>query len=153
MQYSFGGPPAPAFRPNRSGGSTGAINFALGPIARNSLGAPPRDPTGNDLDSQVRGAHVGEDWLAELHAWWDRHSFYPPQAAANGEDGPVQVRLQVDRSGQVESVELLQRSGSRWLDLGAQAVFRGQKLPPFPVNTPEPKAELDLTINYILIRR
>ena len=50
-------------------------------------------------------------------------------------------------------VELIGKSGSQWLDLAAQAVFRGASLPPFPPNTPEPRADLDLTIRYLLYRR
>ena len=56
-------------------------------------------------------------------------------------------------SFRLKSVELTGRSGSQWLDLGAQAVFRGATVPPFPPSTPENQANLDLTIRYYLYRR
>jgi TonB family protein len=102
---------------------------------------------------RVEGAQVGSDWLASLHEWWDRHSYYPEEAAVAGEDGTVQVHLVVDRDGHVRSVELETRSGSKWLDLGSLAVFRGAQLPPFPLSTPEPRADLHITIQYVLLRR
>lgn len=153
MDFSFGHvpretPPAP-----RTSHNTGALDFALGPAARNSRGAVPREASDANAMIRVRGAHVGPDWMEMLHAWWVEHSYYPQQAAMNGEDGTVGVHLIVDRFGHVELVELVSRSGSQWLDMASTGVFRGAHLPPFPPETPEPRADIDLTIHYILIGR
>ena len=113
----------------------------------------PRNPTAVDGMIRVEGADLGGDWIRLLHEWWDRHAYYPPQAAAQGEDGMTRVRMVVNRSGRVERVELETRSGSQWLDMGSLAIFRGAMLPPFPLSTPQERAELLLTINFILVRR
>ncbi len=131
---------------------TGAINLALGRAIRDSNGAPPRDTNAAKGDIVVRGAHVGKDWEELLHEWWLQHGYYPEEAAKHGEDGRVAIHVRVDRYGHVEQVELESSSGSQWLDMGAQATFRGAHLPPFPPSTPEPVADLDITINYILVR-
>jgi TonB family protein len=129
---------------------TGAINLALGQAARDSMGAPPRD-TSTSGDIVVHGAHVGKDWEELLHEWWLQHGFYPEEAARRGEDGTVVIHVRVDRYGHVELVEMEHGSGSQWLDMGAQATFRGATLPPFPPSTPEPVADLDISIRYILL--
>lgn len=70
-----------------------------------------------------------------------------------GQEGPVTVRFTVDRYGKVGAVELVRRSGSMYLDVATLALLRGRTLPPFPEGTAQDQAEIDLTINYILIRR
>ncbi len=102
---------------------------------------------------KMTGAQVGSDWYTMLHQWWEQHSFYPEQAARLGEDGTVRLHMVVDRNGNVSGLQLIGRSGSQWLDLGAQSVFRGAKLPPFPPNTPESQGNLDVTIRYFLLRQ
>jgi TonB family protein len=144
----FEGPPSSGAQPHR-----GTIDLGLPPGLRDSRGKPP-PPLGN-LDSMARvvGAQVGPGWIQLLHEWWLRHGYYPEGAAEMGQDGTVQLHLSVDRDGRVLSVHLDSSAGSPFLDMGAQAVFRGAKLPPFPPNTPEDRAEVYLTIEYILLRR
>ena len=139
--------PAPAPQPRQG------INLALGPVARASNGAVPRNPTSTDTTVRVEGADLGPDWIRLLHEWWDRHGYYPRQAAEQGEDGTSRVRVVVDRSGRVHEVVLEMRSGSQWLDMGSLAIFRGAMLPPFPPSTPQNEATLHLTLNFILFRR
>ncbi|MCW3476407.1 energy transducer TonB [Limobrevibacterium gyesilva] len=147
-------PAPPVDPPRRTGGrNSGAIDMSLGPAARNSRGEPPRSSGDVNSAIHVQGAQLGDDWERALYEWWIRHRYYPTQALTNGEDGVVQVRLVVERSGRVKSVELVGRSGSQWLDMGALAQFRNQTLPPFPLATPEPRADIDITIHYILVRR
>ena len=88
-----------------------------------------------------------------MHEWWDRHGYYPRQAAEQGEDGTTRLRVRVDRSGRVREVTLEMRSGSQWLDMGSLAIFRDAMLPPFPPSSPQSEATLYLTLNFILIRR
>ncbi len=152
MDLSLGNDAAAPMSKYRQRGS-GAINLALGRAALNAPGAPPRDTDAVQGDIRVRGAQVGKDWIALLHEWWEQHAYYPQEAARLGQDGTVAIHVRVDRYGKVHLVELESSSGSTWIDAGAQATFRGANLPPFPPSTPEPMADLDLTINYILIRR
>lgn len=131
----------------------GSMDLAIGPQARASNGEVPVNPDTPRGMVRIEGADLGEDWERALQAWWDRHGFYPRQAAENGEDGTNRLRVVLDRTGRVHSVELEMRSGSQWLDMGSQAIFRDAKLPPFPLATPQNEAILHLTITYILIRR
>jgi protein TonB len=102
---------------------------------------------------RIRGAQLGADWRSAFMAWLRQHGYYPRQAVEAGEDGTAIVRFTVDRSGRVSGLQLIGRSGSIWLDAGAQALLRNQIVPPFPPDTQEDSAEIDLTINYILRRR
>jgi len=120
------------------------------PSAREAVGSLARG--GNSIDPVGQG-DPGADWRNALSAWIEAHKYYPQEAARNGEDGTVVVRVVVDRSGHVNSVELRDRSGSQWLDLAAQAMFRGAHLPPFPPNTLDPTFTFNLTMHYVLIRR
>lgn len=152
MNFSFGGASVDPL-PTRPTGRRNTIDPTIGAEAANRVGAPPTDTHRPDASIKVTGAQVGSDWIALLHAWWNQHGYYPEQAAQNGEDGIVQIHVAVNRYGQVLRVELTRKSGSQWLDLGALAVFRNAKLPPFPPSTPESQADLDLTIRYYLLRR
>lgn len=151
MNFSFGGagPTLPSAR------ATGrkSNNPTLGPDIASLAGAPPTDTNRPDASIKVTGAQVGTDWMTLLHAWWNQHGYYPEQAARAGEDGTVRIHVVVNRYGRVLGVEIIGRSGSQWLDMGALAVFRDAKLPPFPPSTPEPQADLELTIRYLLVRR
>jgi periplasmic protein TonB len=102
---------------------------------------------------RITGAQLGRDWIAAYSAWVQAHLYYPEQAALNGEDGTAEVVLDIDRYGKVLSVELVTRSGSQWLDLSTQGIFRGAHVPAFPQGTKEETATIDQTIHYILTRR
>jgi TonB family protein len=138
MNLSFGNKAAPAV----SGASHPSARAASGSIAR-----------GNDSIQPVGDGDPGQDWLNALSAWVEAHKYYPREAAADGEDGTVVVRVRVDRSGRVQLVELRDRSGSQWLDLGLQAMFRGARLPPFPPDNTDPNFTFDFTMHYVLIRQ
>ncbi len=139
-------PPPPRPQPGRG------FDLALGPVARASKGAVPRNPDGAGDMVRVEGADLGADWLHQLHEWWERHGYYPRQAAEQGQDGTTRLRVRVDRSGRVHEVTLEMRSGSQWLDMGSLAIFRDAMLPPFPPSSPQNEATLYLTLNFILIR-
>ncbi len=139
MQYSFGAPTAP-----------GRSASAPRPP---QMGPAPADTQSFGQFAEVTKGHVDPSWMSLLHDWWNRHGYYPEQAARLGQDGRVRIEIVVDRSGKVRNLELLRRSGSPWLDLAAQAVFRNAQLPPFPPGTSDDQITLNLTINYILTRR
>jgi protein TonB len=142
MIFSFN--PNPSFsRPQRRTSSRAprTLDFSL---------APREGALDNTPFSRVAGAHVGPDWRNELSAWVHAHAYYPEQAAMNGEDGTAMVRVVANPNGQVTSVELESRSGSQWLDLALQALFRDARLP--PLHDENEPITFDFTMHYILIR-
>jgi protein TonB len=144
MNFSFNAAPvAPSARPLRRSASRApaTLDFSL---------APRQGATDNTPFSRVAGAHVGPDWRNELSAWVRAHAYYPEQAAMNGEDGDVMVRVVANPDGRVASVQLEQKSGSMWLDLALQSMFRDAHLPPLHDET-EP-ITFDFLMHYILIR-
>ena len=111
--------------------------------------APRQGAYDNTPFSRVAGAHVGPDWRNELSAWVRAHAYYPEQAAMNGEDGDVMVQVVAQPNGRVISVEMMQRSGSRWLDMALMALFRDANLPPLHADE---GITFNFTMHYILIR-
>jgi len=104
------------------------------------------------LHPQGKGDDVGADWLNEVSAWWIRHRFYPDEAARLQQEGDVVLRLKVGQSGHVETLDLERGSGSPWLDMGAEAVFRNANLPPLPGNVHDPDVTLQFTIHYEILK-
>ncbi len=132
-------------------------NWSLGrpqaPEAPRGLGPTTAGPE-SAAASQMRGAErLGTDWRNALSAWVEAHKYYPDQARMNGEDGSPQVKVVVRRDGKVQSVELEDRSGSVWLDMALQALFRGAMLPRFPDDAKDDEVTFHFTMHYILIRR
>jgi TonB family protein len=141
MNYSFN-QPTPS-RPQQRTASRGlsTLDFSLAP----RQGA-------NDVTpfSRVAGAHVGADWRNELSAWVRAHAYYPEQAAMNGEDGDVMVRVMANPDGRVTGVEMRSKSGSVWLDMALMALFRDAHLP--PLHDENEPITFDFLMHYILIR-
>ena len=100
----------------------------------------------------MEGVQVSTDWLNLVSAWWQRHSYYPPQAGQNNEDGDVTLHMHVDHDGRVSALELIGRSGSQWLDMGALSIFRDAHLPPLPPDMPEAQIPFHVTIHYLIVR-
>lgn len=97
-------------------------------------------------------ADVGTDWRNALSEWVEEHSYYPTQAAMLGQQGTVQVLVTAKPDGEVLSVELERRSGSPWLDLALQGMFRGAKLPPMPKSAGTEPVPFHFTMHYIIMR-
>jgi len=141
MNFSFGGG-----RPNTSKSqqaSSGASQFSYGPVRR---GAENNSPFG-DIDDD----NGGPDWRNLLSRWVQQHAYYPPEAIANNEEGYAKVHVEADAGGRVRSVELIGRSGSIWLDMALQSLFRDQKIPQVPGGTTP--IVFNFTMHYIIIRR
>jgi TonB family protein len=156
-------PPRPRVAEPRPDAFPKPLNFAFGSAfdGQGSIGhAPPHESLGpvapgptsrSAFNSDISG-DIGPDYRNLLRAWMERHKYYPRQAAENGEDGTASVRVMIHKDGRVTMVDLEQRSGSVWLDAGAQAMFRDQRLPPFPSDAMGEQQEVTVTIHYILIR-
>jgi protein TonB len=120
-----------------------SIDLSAGPVVRG----------GHLLDrvAHVVGQGGRADYLALLSEFIETHKYYPPEAARNGEDGSATVELTVRRDGKVEALNLVQSSGSEILDAAWMAVFRDNRLPPFPDELNKPRETFTLTLNYHLI--
>ena len=144
IDLSFGKGASPASPRQHTGPASRAVDL--------SPGAPKAGPDRAEAFFDARARRVGADWASGLQTYWVAHRYYPRQAAENGEDGTVKVELVVNRSGKVESVEVIGKSGSPWLDMAALSTWRGAQLAPFPAENPDLRTTMSLTINYILIR-
>ena len=143
---SFNAAPAPR-RKNvgRPGGSGAPIDFSIGPLVKNGqLNARYASRT------MVKG--VSDDYAAEIDAWIRQHLFYPPDAAARGEEGGSSVHVILDRSGMVLKVFETNSSGFVELDAATVGIFQGAQLPPVPPDMKDRFINFDVTVDYILIR-
>ncbi|WP_027283516.1 TonB family protein [Rubritepida flocculans] len=111
-------------------------------------GRPSADPS-----VRVTGAQVGADWRAAFRRWLDQNIRYPERAIQLGEDGTVRVRVVAAPDGTVRSVQLVGPSTSPSLNFATSFPFQGARLPPFPPPADPNGVTIDLTVNYILIRR
>jgi periplasmic protein TonB len=154
MDFSFGKPLAPssapsaasssaAVRPRSSPHVPGTIDMSLGPASRGTA-----DPTPYSDSDEGR---AGADYRNLLSAWVAQHAYYPEQARRDGEEGDARVHVLAAPDGRVKEVELTGKSGSMWLDLALQALFRDQHIPPYPGGGSEP-IEFTFTMHYVLIR-
>jgi protein TonB len=115
--------------------------MSLGPAARGRL----NDTPFGDSDRQ------GADWRNALSQWVAAHAYYPEQARRDFEEGDVTVHVLAAPDGKVKEVELIRKSGSMWLDLALQALFRDATIPANPATGSEP-IEFNFTMHYMLIR-
>jgi TonB family protein len=148
MDFSFGKPLTPppqvAARPRLSPHVPGTIDMSLGPASKGLA-----DPTPySDSDEGAAGA----DYRNLLSKWVSEHAYYPEQARRDGEEGDAKVHVIAAPDGRVKEVELIGKSGSMWLDLALQALFRDQHIPPVPNGGTEP-IEFNFTMHYVLLRR
>ncbi|MDB5368634.1 MAG: energy transducer TonB, partial [Roseomonas sp.] len=142
---------APPRASPRAARPPGSLDLSMGAVpARRS--APARQNLGSNM-SHVAGAQPTGSWAGAFMEWVGQRKFYPRQAAQNGDDGPVRVRVVIERGGQVRSVELTGPSGSVWLNAGLQSIFRGQVVPRFTPDMEGDTMTMDFTMNYILLYR
>ena len=146
MNLSFSQAPTPQrSRRARPGGSGAPIDMSLGPVVQGGhLMTPYASAT------SIKG--VSDDYADEIGAWIRRHMYYPEEAARRGEDGPSHVHVVLDRQGRVNGIRLVTSSGSFLLDDATQGMFRNATLPPVPPDMSGNSFDVDLTIDYILIR-
>ncbi len=140
-QWGFG-PGTPLGGSVAQGSASRGLNLSFAPQIHGG-GGPKSSPDFSAPDA-------GPDWENELHAWWDRHGYFPREAAEAGEQGTVGLHLIVGHDGHVTSARLTTASGSVFLDQGALGLFREANLPPLPPQTDKPQIPVDLRIHYVL---
>jgi len=146
MDLSFSQVPTPRrAQHGRAAGSSAPMDLSLGPMVQGGRLLTPYAST-----SSIKG--VSDDYSDEIGAWIRRHMYYPEDAAKRGEDGASHVHVVLDRQGRVKSVRLVNSSGSYALDDATQGMFRSAQLPPVPPDMSGNSFDVDLTIDYILIR-
>jgi protein TonB len=101
--------------------------------------------------TQTSGTPLGAGWNQLLHEWLERHKYYPEQAAQLGQQGEVTVAMTIQSDGHVTDLRLIGRSGSPWLDMGLQSIFRDAHVPPFPPGTTETSINMTVRMDYSLI--
>jgi TonB family protein len=141
MEFSYA--PRDEHEPPAGLRNSRGLDLSAGPVVRG----------GRLVDSvaHVVGPGGRGDYLALLSEFIETHKYYPPEAARNGEDGSATVELTVRRDGKVEALNLVTSSGSELLDAAWMAVFRDNRLPPFPDDLTKPRETFMLTLNYQLI--
>ena len=129
-----------------------AVAFILAPVAAGCAPALAQDFSITNTEPAVRveGAVLGPDWIKQLQAWWDKHAFYPGEAAQKDVSGTVKVHIVVQPDGEVSTIRLDEASGSKFLNNAAYLAFRDAHLHPFPPGTPAPQADVHITLHYVL---
>ena len=144
---SFDEAPAPRRRTTgRPGGSRGPIDLSIGPMVDHGQ-------LSGQYASRASIKGVSDDYAEQISSWIERHKYYPPEAASNGEEGPSSVHVILDRTGRVRAVYQTSSSGSYYLDAATTGMFRGAQLPPVPPDMKGNHFDIDMTMNYFLIRR
>ena len=88
------------------------------------------------------------DYLSRLEAHLNAYKNYPYVARIHREEGIVQLRFSLDRSGHVLSYDVVGSSGFASLDAEARQMIR--RADPFPPVPPEYRGEsLDLTVPLV----
>lgn len=113
-----------------------------------SLGPAKQGPANNTPHADIDSDNAGPDWRNALSMWVAQHAYYPEQARRDHEQGEAKVHVVAAPNGHVTSVELIGKSGSMWLDLALQALFRDANIPPVPSGTMP--IEFNFTMHYIL---
>ncbi|WP_376097830.1 TonB family protein [Roseomonas sp. CCTCC AB2023176] len=161
-------PPAPQPRPapRPADPFAGVLDLSGAPVALGGVPAPaargtdrrtdPPNPSGRystDATFTVRGAELGEGWRRAMIRVLQSRMYYPRDAAMNGEDGTAILRFTVTRDGRVQDLRLVGPTGSRPLDIAAQAVRARRATAALPPGTRGDTAEITLNARYVLIGR
>jgi protein TonB len=138
---------SPPSRPQRSAGNRNSrsINMEEGPVISGGQL--------HDAVTHVIGPGGPEDYMALLSEYIETHKYYPESAAAAGEQGLSAVRVTIMRDGSVRSVQLVESSGSRTLDVAWEGVFQSGRLPAFTDDMTQNELTLTLSLDYTLIYR
>ncbi|CAK7192823.1 hypothetical protein COMNV_01032 [Commensalibacter sp. Nvir] len=126
-------------------GSNSSIDLSTGPLVKNGKINVP-------YATKINIKGVTDDYGELVANWIHNHMYYPIEAAEKGQDGSPSVHVVLNKDGKVTSIALTSSSGSDALDAAIVGMFRDATLPKIPPDLPD-HFDLDLTINYILLRR
>lgn len=111
--------------------------------------APPAPPP----PTKVVGTVVPAAYFNSLNGIIGSTLVYPPKSTRAGEEGMCKVRVTFARNGQIEDVQIIEKTGFVALDAECKAVFsRIGKFPPVAANA-NPEATdfaIELPINFTL---
>lgn len=143
QQYSFA--PAAGFSPPRGLRHSRSLDLSVRPEVRGGQIV--------DAVAHVISPGASSDYLAGISEYVETHKFYPPESAANGEQGTSVIEVTIARDGRVRDVRLRESAGSRWLDMAWLGLFRGHRFAPFPDDMKEAERTFTLSMDYELIYR
>jgi protein TonB len=116
-----------------------------------NLDLPASDAQAVDGPELTVKGDAGADWQAALDQWVEAHKYYPQAALEQSQQGAVRIRFKVDRAGNVTGVQMLDGSGSPFLDQAWSGLFKGAQLPPFPPDAKDSNVTVDATMHYVLL--
>jgi len=128
-----------------------AAAFVLTPVASGYAPAMSQDFSITNKAEPVDPSR--RDLMRELQAWWDKHAFYPKEAAQADVGGTVKVHLVIHPDGNIFMVRVAESSGSHSLDRAGFQAFRSGFVRPFSEGANAQQVELDISLHYVLAHR
>jgi protein TonB len=112
--------------------------------------APVRAPAVSEAtQGPAKPALPPMDYLSRLEAHLNAYKNYPYEARIHREEGIVQLRFSLDRSGHVLSYDVVRSSGFASLDAEArQMIRRADPFPPMPVDYRGETLDLTVPVNF-----
>lgn len=112
--------------------------------------APARRGTADGLDVRAPSGD-GRSYAARIRSWLHAHKIYPRRAKMRREEGVVQVRFTIDRSGALLTGAIVRGSGNGTLDEEAMATLRrSSPFPPAPQAVTGERIEFTVPIEFML---
>jgi len=104
------------------------------------------------LPVPVLSPEASRGYGALVSAWLNSHKRYPESARQRGEEGRVNVRFEIDRTGRVIDFAVTKSSGYPDLDTAVDEMIRNATFPPFPVGMTESRFPVVVTLTFRLER-
>ncbi len=129
-----------------------AAVLILAPVAPGCAPALAQDfsITNPEPSVRVEGAVLGPDWVKSNCRHGGTITLSIPAGAGKDVSGTVKVHIVVQPDGEVSTIHLVEGSGSKYLNNAAYQAFRDAHLHPFPPGTPAPRADVHITLHYVL---
>jgi len=115
-----------------------------------SVTSPPRRGAADGLDVKAPPG-TSRSYAAKVRSWLYAHKIYPRRARMRREEGRVQVRFVLDRTGMLIEGAIVQGSGNIVLDDEAKAMLRrASPYPGAPAELPGERIEFTAPIIFTL---
>lgn len=136
--------PAPAAAPQA----------AAQPPTQAPTSAPPAPRQGVARGLDVNAPHgAGRDYSSKLRSWLEAHKTYPRRSRMRREEGVVEVRFILDRSGHVLDGDIVRTSGYSALDAEVLAMLvRADPFPAAPQGVLGERIEIAAPVEFFLSR-